>query len=69
MNSFLPKVTVYITNLNYALYIDKAINSVLTQSYSNIELIVIDDGSTDNSKEVLSKYFDRDGINIVFQEK
>jgi glycosyltransferase involved in cell wall biosynthesis len=68
MDLSLPKVTVYITNFNYARFIDKAIQSVISQTYSNIELIVIDDGSTDNSNEVLAKYVCKDNINIVFQE-
>lgn len=63
-----PRVTIYITNFNYARFIDKAIQSVINQTYSNIELIVIDDGSTDNSKEVLAKYIRDENINIVFQE-
>jgi glycosyltransferase involved in cell wall biosynthesis len=68
MDLILPRVTIYITNFNYARFIDKAIQSVVSQTYSNIELIVIDDGSTDNSKEVLAKYIRDENINIVFQE-
>ena len=48
-----PLVTVYITNYNYGKYIRAAIESVLNQSLNDIELIIIDDGSTDNSKEKL----------------
>lgn len=51
-----PLVTIVINNYNYSQFISEAIESVLNQSYSNIELIVVDDGSTDNSREVISKY-------------
>ena len=52
----LPIITVYITNYNYGTYIKKAINSVLNQSYENIDLIIIDDASTDSSKKIIKKY-------------
>lgn len=48
-------VTVYVTNYNYAAYIETAINSVLNQSYKSIELIVIDDGSSDESPHLIEK--------------
>ena len=49
------KISVIIPNYNYARYLDQAIESVLVQSYENIELIVVNNGSTDNSLEVLEK--------------
>lgn len=45
-----PLVTVIIPSYNHAQYISQAIESVISQSYKNIELIVIDDGSKDSSK-------------------
>ena len=53
------KISVIIPNYNYARYLDQAIESVLVQSYENIELIVVNNGSTDNSLEVLEKYGDK----------
>ena len=44
-------VTVYITNFNYGKFIKQAIESVLMQTEQSFELIIIDDGSTDNSKK------------------
>jgi glycosyltransferase involved in cell wall biosynthesis len=50
------KISVIIPNYNYARYLDQAIQSVLKQSYDNLELIVVNNGSTDNSLEILKKY-------------
>ena len=52
-------VSVIIPNFNYGRYISQAINSVLAQDYKEIEIIVVDDGSTDNSVEVLSAFGSR----------
>lgn len=50
-----PLISVIITNYNYGQYVTKAIKSVLTQTYPNIELIIINDGSTDDSDEVIKE--------------
>ena len=50
------KVSVIIPNYNYAQYVGEAVESVMNQSYKNIEIIVVNNGSTDNSLEVLEKY-------------
>lgn len=51
-----PLVSVIIANYNYERFISETIESVLTQTYSNFEIIICDDGSTDNSVEVIQKY-------------
>ena len=61
-------VTVYITNFNYGKFIKQAIESVLIQTEQSFELIIIDDGSTDNSKEIIEKYKDLKNIRIVYQK-
>ena len=52
-------VSIIIPTYNYAAYIGKAVDSALKQTYANIEIIVVDDGSTDNTKDVLQKYGDK----------
>ena len=52
-------VSVIIDNYNYARYLPQAIDSALAQSYPNIEVIVVDDGSTDSSREIIAGYGDR----------
>ena len=49
-------VSVIITTYNRARYLPQSIDSVLRQGYQNIEIVVVDDGSTDNTKEVLQQY-------------
>lgn len=63
-----PLVTVYITNYNYGHFITQAIESVINQSYENIQILIIDDGSTDNSKEIIEAYGGYPNIDIVYQK-
>ena len=55
-----PLVSVLIPNYNYANYIGEALESIIHQTYSNFEIIVCDDGSTDNSCEVVNTYSQKD---------
>ena len=61
-------ITVYITNFNYGEYIEKSIESVLNQTIKNFELIIIDDGSTDRSLEILKKYENNKDIKFIKQK-
>jgi glycosyltransferase involved in cell wall biosynthesis len=62
-----PLVTVYIVNHNYGQFIEQAIQSVLRQTMTDYELIIIDDGSTDNSREIIKHYAEHDRVTIIFQ--
>ncbi len=53
-------VTIIIPAFNVEKYIGRCLESVLAQSYSHLEIIVIDDGSSDNTWQVVSSYADRD---------
>ena len=64
-----PLVTIYIVNHNYGAYIQKAINSVFNQTYKNIQLLIIDNGSTDNSRELLKKISPQNASVILQKNK
>jgi glycosyltransferase involved in cell wall biosynthesis len=51
-----PKVSIVINNYNYAKYLPYCIDSALAQTYENLEIIVVDDGSTDNSRAIITQY-------------
>lgn len=52
------KFSIILPTFNRAKFIPRAIESVLGQTYSNWELIIVDDGSTDNTKEIVERYSD-----------
>ncbi|MBD2038537.1 glycosyltransferase family 2 protein [Leptolyngbya sp. FACHB-321] len=54
-----PLVSIIVTSYNYARYLRQAIDSALEQTYTNIEVIVVDDGSKDDSPNVIASYGDR----------
>lgn len=64
-----PLVTVIIPSYNHGQWISKAIESALNQTYKNIELIIVDDGSRDNSKEVISRYLKDSRVKAFFKDQ
>jgi len=62
-----PKVSVIIPTYNCSAYIKAAINSALQQSYNNLEIIVVDDGSTDNTQKILTPYIENKKIIYIYQ--
>ncbi len=67
-NKSQPLITVYITNRNYGRYIEQSIQSVLNQTIQQFELLIIDDGSTDNSRDIIERYRDDERITIIYQK-
>lgn len=64
-----PLVSVLINNYNYARYLPDAIESVLTQTYKNVEIVVVDDGSLDESRDLIAAYAKRHSTIIpIFQQ-
>ena len=49
-------VSIIVNNYNYGRFLGEAIDSALGQTYPRLEVIVVDDGSTDNSRDVISSY-------------
>ncbi|MEW5805860.1 MAG: glycosyltransferase [Acidobacteriota bacterium] len=62
----MPKVSVIIPTYNRAHYITQALESVFAQTFRDFEVVVVDDGSTDNTKEALSTYME--SIRYIRQE-
>jgi glycosyltransferase involved in cell wall biosynthesis len=69
MNSNFPKVSVIMPVYNSGNYLTKAVNSILTQSLEDIELILIDDGSTDGSSKHCDEFANKDGRIIVIHQE
>lgn len=58
-------VSIIINNYNYERFLSKAIDSALAQTYPHVEVIVVDDGSTDGSRKIIQSYCDR--ITVILQ--
>lgn len=67
MSATLPRVSIITPSYNQGQFIEATIQSVLNQTYPNIEYILIDGGSTDDTMAVVDRY--RDRIDIVVHEK
>ena len=49
-------VSIVVTNYNYGRFIGQCLDSVMAQTYPHVECIVVDDGSTDDSRDVIARY-------------
>ncbi len=64
----MPRVTVIIPNYNHARFLDQRLRSVLEQTLEDIEIILLDDASTDDSRQVITRYEGHPSIRIVLNE-
>jgi glycosyltransferase involved in cell wall biosynthesis len=63
----MPAITVIIPTYNCSQYIERAIDSVLQQTSDDYEVLVVDDGSTDNTQDVLSRYIRGNKVRMISQ--
>ena len=65
----MPKVSIIVPTYNVAEYLDQCMTSLINQTLKDIEIIAINDGSTDNSLEILKRYAEKDSrIKIIDKE-
>ncbi|MGP1383517.1 MAG: glycosyltransferase family 2 protein [Thainema sp.] len=64
--SYQPLVSIIVNNYNYQRFLSEAIDSALAQTYSNLEVIIVDDGSIDNSQDLINSYGTR--VKAIFKE-
>lgn len=65
----MPKISIIIPVYNSEIYIERCLESLINQTFENIEIITVDDGSTDKSYSILKKYAQKDSrIKIIQQE-
>jgi len=66
-----PLVSILIASFNHENYIEEALNSVLSDTYSNKEIIIIDDGSSDNSVDIIENWLRKyeEKINVTFKHR
>jgi glycosyltransferase involved in cell wall biosynthesis len=64
----MPKVSIILPNYNHARFLQQRIESILSQTYQDFELILLDDASTDNSRDVLSQYLTDPRIQSDFNQ-
>ena len=67
MNENKPLISIIVPVYNARKYLGEAIESVLKQTYANFELLLINDRSTDNSKEICEKYADKDNRIVLLE--
>ncbi len=65
----LPEISVLMSVYNAEKYIGQAVESILNQTYSNLEFVIVEDGSTDQSFNILQRYADRDSRILLIQNR
>jgi len=63
-----PKVSVIVPNYNHAPYLRQRLDSIINQTFRDLEVVVLDDASTDNSREIIQTYADYPMFRLLFNE-
>ena len=63
-----PKVSVIVPNYNHAPYLRQRLDSIINQTFRNLEVVVLDDASTDNSREIIQTYAHYPMFRLLFNE-
>src|SRR4030042_2316707 len=64
----MPTVSVIVPNYNYAQFLDQRLQSILNQTYQDFEVLCLDDASTDNSREIISRYLSHGRFRVYYNE-
>jgi glycosyltransferase involved in cell wall biosynthesis len=68
--TIMPKVSVVVPNYNHALYLNKRLNSIISQTWQDFEIIILDDKSLDNSVEIIKAFdYGNHGHKIILNDK
>ena len=65
----MPKISIVIPIYNVERYLRKCLDSILNQTFQDIEIICVDDGSTDKSLEILQEYKRKDDRFVILQQR
>lgn len=60
-----PKISVIVPNYNHAPYLSQRLDSILNQTYNDLEILILDDASTDDSHQIFKRYYTKPGLRIV----
>lgn len=64
----MPEVSIILPNYNHARFLEERLDSIFLQTFQDFELLILDDASTDGSREILSRYKDDPRVRLIFNE-
>lgn len=68
MTTVQPKISIVVPVYNVRTYLDKCVNSIITQTYENLEIILVDDGSTDGSSDICDHFSIIPNIKVIHKK-